>query len=458
MRARNWLLGLLSIGLAISLYWGYGQYTTAKQLGINQKNQFQQAARDLLSHSQNMENFLAKAQASNSNANNLIHFTGAWQEANSSLSNLSKLPTENPGTTYIAQFLNQTSDFSYVLAQRLAGGGSIRPDEQKVLADMAENARKTNASIEDLLHRVEYDNIAWVKPQPNLAQRVMGWFRGTAEADTSDASQPATVAQGLQLLDSQLQKLPPYQYEGRFTGKVTREPKGLPPDEVSKEQAQQNLNDFFKKLGLSYNLQYQGDAQGIIPSYKFNVNGNANIAAEASKRGGIPLYFSDGRDIGERKLSPEDAKSKAANYLRTLGYPSMYVTSVEDHDSYMTLSYVIVEDGVRIYPDKVIVRIAMDNGQLVNYVARPYLMFHTQRNLGKPKLSVAEARGHLKPDFKVTDTALVLLAKDNYSEVLCYEFRGHTDSEEFLIYINAATGFEEDMYRVIQTPTGEFLR
>ncbi|HZW82634.1 MAG TPA: PepSY1/2 domain-containing protein [Candidatus Deferrimicrobium sp.] len=458
MRARNWLIGVLSIGLGVSLYWGYSQYTVAKQLGINQKNQYQQAARDMVSHSELMENFLAKAQASGSNANNLIHFTGAWQEANAALNNMSKLPVENPGSTHISQFLNQTSEFSYLLAQRIAGGGTIKPEEQKMLADLNENARKTNESLSELMQRVEYDNLAWVKPEPNIMQRVTGWFKGTAEADTTDVKQPTTVAQGIQMMDSQLQKLPPLEYEGRFTGKVTQEPKGLPPNEATKEQGQKNLTDFFGKLGLNYSIQYQEDTQGIIPTYKYVLNGNPNIIAETSKRGGVPMIFSDNREIGERTISPEDAKAKAANYLRNIGYPSLYLTSIEDYQSYVTLSYVVVEDGVRIYPDKVIVKVAMDNGEIVTYISRAYLMFHQPRNLGKPKLSVAQARRYLKPDFKVSDTALVLLAKDNYAEKLCYEFRGHTDSEEFLVYINVATGFEEEMYRILKTPEGEFLK
>lgn len=452
MRKRSFLLAGLGLALALALVWGFNQYTLARTLGLQQQNQYRQAYSDMVGHVDNMENFLAKARGSNSGNNNLINFTGAWQESNAALNDLSNLPVDNPGSSHIAQFLNQAGDFSYTLAQRMAGGGSIKPEEQKVLANIQETARKTGQDLQQLMNRADYEELGWT-PKPTG-----WWFRGRAEADTTDATNPASVSQGLQLLDAQLQKLPPLEYEGKFASKVTQEPKGLPGGEVSKEQAAANLNKFFAQAGLSFNPQYAGAAQGTIPTYRFNLNGDANTTAEASKRGGVPVIYHNGRSIGERVLTPEQAKTKALSLLRAVGYPSMVLTSQEDHGAYLNLAYVALEDGVRIYPDKVSVSIAMDNGQMLGYNAQPYLMFHRQRSIGKTKLTVAQARRYLKPNFKVTDTALVLLAKDNYAEVLCYEFRGNMDSEQYLVYINVSSGYEEQIYRVVKTPVGEYLK
>lgn len=455
MRRRNLLVGGLGLALAVSLIWGYGQYQASRQLGIHEENQYQQAYKDMLGHMDNAENFLAKTMGSNSNSNNVFHLTGAWEESTAALNDLSNLPVDNLGSPNIAQLLNRTSDFSYTLAQRLAGGGDIKPEEQKALIDIHEATRKTSEDLGRLRDKAEFEDVAWTKARPSLWSTVTGWFGAKAEADSTDITQPTSVSQGLQLLDTQLQKLPPFQYQGKFNSVVSQSPKGLPPGDFTKEQAQANLNKFISQLGLNYNVQFKGDTKGTLPAYSFSLGG-AQTWAEVSKQGGAVLAFNDMRDIGVKVLSTDQAKSKAQSYLSSLGYPAMALTSMEDHGSYLSLSYVVQQDGVRIYPDKVILHVAMDNGQLVGYNARAYLMFHTSRTIDKTKLSVAQARRYLKAGFQVSDTGLVLLAKDNYSEVLCYEFRGTVDSEEFLVYINAATGFEEQIYRVIKTPVGEY--
>ncbi len=452
MRKRSLLLAGLGLALALALVWGFNQYNQAQNLGLQQQNQYRQAYSDMVGHVDNMENFLAKAQGSNSASHNLINYTGAWQESNAALNDLSNLPVDNPGSGNIAQFLNQAGDFSYTMAQRMAGGGTVKPAEQKVLATIQETARKTGQDLQQLLDRTNYEQLSWTTKPTGW------WFRGKAEADTTDAANPVSVSQGLELVDVQLQKLPPLKYEGKFTSTVTQAPKGLTGGEVTKEQAAASLNKFFAQAGLNFNPQYVGTAQGAIPTYRFNLNGDANTTAEASKRGGVAVAYHNGRSVGQRVLTPEQAKAKAATSLRAAGYPSMVLTSQEDHGAYLDLAYVALEDGVRIYPDKVTLSIAMDNGQMIGYNAQPYLMFHRQRTIGKTKLSVAQARRYLKPDFKVSDTALVLLAKDNYDEVLCYEFRGTVGSEEYLDYINVSSGREEQLYRVIKTPVGEYLK
>ena len=40
------------------------------------------------------------------------------------------------------------------------------------------------------------------------------------------------------------------------------------------------------------------------------------------------------------------------------------------------------------------------------------------------------------------------------TEVYCWEFKGKVEDNEFLVYINAQTGKEEDILLIVNTPDG----
>ncbi len=458
MRKHTALITALTIALVVSLVWGYNQYSIVSQLTNNQENQFQQSYAELTNHMDNVENYLAKAEGSTSKGNNLVNYTGAWQEANAALSNVSTLPVKGQSTTYIANYLNQTSNFSYAMSQKIAAGQNMSAKDQSDLVTAKETARKTAMELHKLQHQHDDENLSWTGTATSFWAKATSWIGGKAEAETMDVGRATSVTQGLQVLDSQLQKLPPFSFQGPYSTVVTQQPKALPTNDVSQATALANANKFAQSIGAKYTLQYVGTAKGNIATYRFGGKGDVNLIISVSKRGGVPVEFNEERTIGPCTLTVGRAKVKAENYLHNLGYGNMVVTSSEDFGSYMNFAYVAIEDGVKIYPDKITLRIAMDNGQLLGYNAEAYLMFHHDRTLGKTKLTVAQARKALKANFKVKDTSLVLLAKDNYAEILCYEFRGMVNDEEFLSYINVSSGAEEQIYRVIKTPVGEYLR
>lgn len=181
---------------------------------------------------------------------------------------------------------------------------------------------------------------------------------------------------------------------------------------------------------------------------------DANI--EVSRQGGVVTYYRDQRSIDPRTLSLEQAEGKAKTILQTLGW-QLVLTSSEDYGSYFQFDAVVEKDGVRIYPDKVRLMIALDNGQLIGLDATPYYAFHHTRTY-PTKITMNQAVQKLRPNFKVLESRLAVIAKSGNQEVYCYEFRGRYQGEEYLIYLNASTGAEEKIQRIIKTPRGEYLQ
>ena len=79
---------------------------------------------------------------------------------------------------------------------------------------------------------------------------------------------------------------------------------------------------------------------------------------------------------------------------------------------------------------------------------------HTERNLDNIKITEEEARKDLNPDLEITSSGLAVIPTEWKTELLCYEFKGKVEDKEFLVYINAENGREEDILIITNTPNG----
>lgn len=73
--------------------------------------------------------------------------------------------------------------------------------------------------------------------------------------------------------------------------------------------------------------------------------------------------------------------------------------------------------------------------------------------LPKPKLSLAEARAMLNPEFKELYNRLAWIENEDAVELLTYEFGGKINGSQFRIYLNADDGNEEAVEQ-IRTSSG----
>ena len=67
------------------------------------------------------------------------------------------------------------------------------------------------------------------------------------------------------------------------------------------------------------------------------------------------------------------------------------------------------------------------------------------------------AEHHLNQDFVVEEVRLALIPKGNDKEVLTHEISGENQDGLYFVYINATTGQEEQIFKVIDTEQGQLL-
>ena len=116
----------------------------------------------------------------------------------------------------------------------------------------------------------------------------------------------------------------------------------------------------------------EGSAYGF---YSVNLDdGNGQGASlDITKKGGYPIWFINHRDIGDPKISLNEAEAKAEEFLKGNDYEDLSLSESVQYDSTGLLTYATEQDGVSIYPESIKLKVALDNGQIVGFSADDYL-------------------------------------------------------------------------------------
>jgi spore germination protein len=113
-----------------------------------------------------------------------------------------------------------------------------------------------------------------------------------------------------------------------------------------------------------------------------------------------------------------------------------------------------MQDEVIVYPDLIKIKIALDTGEVIGLESKGYLSSHTVRDIPAPKVSLEEARGAISHRVEILSSGLAIIPTDYKTEIFTYEFKGKLNNRDFLVYINAEDGREENILMIINTPNG----
>ena len=109
---------------------------------------------------------------------------------------------------------------------------------------------------------------------------------------------------------------------------------------------------------------------------------------------------------------------------------------------------------VVMYPDLIKVKVALDDGRIIGIETTGYLNSHCTREIPQDIITEKKAKEVINKELEILSTNLAMIPTEWKTEVLCWEFKGKVDGNEFLVYINAETGKEEDILVIVNTPDG----
>ena len=160
------------------------------------------------------------------------------------------------------------------------------------------------------------------------------------------------------------------------------------------------------------------------------------------------------REVSSEIVSNEEANKKGIEFLEQKGFKDMKETYFLKQEGEMTINYAYSQNGVIAYPDLIKVKVALDTGEILGIETTGYLNNHTQRDVRNIKISKEEAKKNLNKNLKIQSEGMAIIPTEWKTELLCYEFKGKVDDREFLVYINAENGREEDILIITNTPNG----
>lgn len=139
---------------------------------------------------------------------------------------------------------------------------------------------------------------------------------------------------------------------------------------------------------------------------------------------------------------------QAEDFLEKHMESKMEMVTSDQYDNIGVFTYARLVDDVRIYPETVSIKVALDNGDIMGYEGTDFLLAHVDKRTPVFKISEKEARTNLNPKFEVKEISRALIRNDINEEVYCYEFLGTLGDDTFRVFINAENGNEEEVKKL----------
>ena len=441
--SKNNIIRMIITGLILLLF-GTGYYAySLNQKYINSKyNEYNEAFGEAVNCINNVENFLAKATILKKSNVAIENLNKIWKEANLALVYLSNIPFDSENETQTIKFLNQVSDYAYSLARKNMNNEELTDEELKNIEELSRYCVELENTLNQLGNELYSGEISWDNLNKNKK------LKFAQEVDNINV---------FSNIDTNFDEYDGLIYDGAYSEHLSSvEKKGLTGNEISRQQAEEKIKNIFKD-DLE-NLKYNGFIENArIPVYDFNIkikDEKNKFSIEVSKKGGWIVEIQNDREVLEEKISIEEADAKGKEFLKKIGYDSMEETYYTKLQNILTVNYAYKQNDVIIYPDLIKVKIALDTGEILGCEATGYLNMHGVRNIEQPKITKEEVKEKLNSNLNILSEKLAIIPTKWNTEVYCYEFKGTVGEKEFMVYINANTGVEEDVLVILETEGG----
>ncbi|MDP4143464.1 MAG: germination protein YpeB [Bacillota bacterium] len=412
-------------------------------------SEYNKSMYQLINSVENIGNNLSKTPIAGSREQGIVVLGDIFRNSSIANDKIHSLPIPQAQIDGTSKFLTQLGDFCYMLEDKASKGQNISNDDITKVDQLKEAAFSLENQLKDVQNDINNGRVRWGE----IRQKVGGVL---AKSSLNMANNE------FEIIQKQLAQYPTLVYDGPFSdNSLNISPKINALPKATKAQAEQMAVAAIGKGRVESIEQKSSEENPTIPTYKFyaKIKGRTSgdpVTCEVSRAGGKLLYLLDERTVGKPTMDLKKAISIGTNYLDSIGYKGMSSTYGLVYNNVAIISYVYSDKGVVVYPDQLKLKIALDDGSIMGIEAAKYLTAHVDnRNIGSPKVSQQQAKQRVSNRLQISTSRLALVPTETNKEVLCYEFAGSYKQDNFIVYINADTGYEQKILQIRNTPNGQ---
>ncbi len=439
MRKNKIWTAITVIALLAIVILGYLFINQRNAYAITKENEYNMAFYEVVDYVQNVKTYLAKAMISKSAEHGAEMLTHVWREANLAQAYLGMLPIESQELANTEKYLNQVSEYSYSLSRKNIEGQGLTDDDINKIKELYNYSNDLSNTLNEMSAELNNGTLTWEDLMKN-----------TEGSDIAEVSTFDVVEQNFHEYTGLI-------YDGAFSEHITTtEKRGLTGDEINEETAKQKAEEFIGKDKIQKTQSNGFVENGDIPVYRFEITtkDNQTIGISISKKGGHIVFLNSNREVKEIKLDEQEAMAKGKEYLNSKGFNNMQETYYMKQDGFITINFAYKQGDVIMYADLIKVKVALDNGEVIGLETTGYLNNHYEREIPTRKISTENARTQLTANAQITSEGLAMIPTEWKTEKFCYEFKGKIENVDYIAYINAETGEEEDILIVTNTENG----
>lgn len=351
---------------------------------------------------------------------------------------LQQLPLMDESKFYTTKLINQIGDYAKYINNKIIAGEELTESDFDGLRQLY----KANRTLKEALQKTT----AEMGEEYKFSEMIKG---GDGDIIISNFNN----------LENLSVDYPELIYDGPFSdGQNEREIKGLSGDTIEKDSAIMIFREIFADYNLE-NVKSVGEVtSGNVSA--FNIQGEKDgeiVFAQITKKGGKLLMFDYAGSCAAVNTGKDEAVKAANEFLVKNGLTEMKPVWINLANNVYTINFAFEQDGVVVYSDLVKIRVCAETEKVIGFEAKSYYTNHTERMIEKALLSEKAAAERVSSNIGIVSARLAVVPVGLKSEKLCYEFSGECDGSTYYVYIDAMTGRQVEMFKVIESTEGQLM-
>ena len=376
----------------------------------------------------NLEVNMSKLMVARGAGENRRLITDTYRHAETAAAEVAALPLSFENITAVTRFFNQVGDWCMSFIRAIDNGSdttNYRAQADEIYAAASHLSQQFRIIEENIEENGAFASIG--------ENRILPYDFESIFTDFSDNSveYPALIYDG------------PFSDGKRYSfAEIDDKP------EITRDEA---LEIAFNKFGITADDVYLTDDKTAA----FAIEGRAD-GQEAflmlTKKGGFPLMMSITRSgVSGSEKSRDQLERDAENYMERAGMKDLKAVWFNRVDDYVAVNLAPVKEGVVSYTDLVKVRLSA-GGEIEGFECSGYCAGSVKTGL-TPSITAEQAKAVVSDKIAISCVRLAVIPVDE-KQVFCYEVAGSYKGLDYFVYVDAVSGKEVNILRVVDNKQG----